>query len=333
MHRPLSFVSPRIAALLLFLFAVMFTSPRAAHAQEEQQEDEVVANLAAGRVDIIVAKDAIVIGVLEKAVEPNSRPPVIVALGSRRAGVVLGAVDWIDLVSGQSLARLSTELPTLHPNTKAALSPSLKPQTTEGIATDIEVVGLGLFDRLREMVSHLHTRIDLPADEPLVQVFLADYVQDYGPEVWLLTYFAQQNEVREGYLDTRVSRPRYEQLWPPEKGQPKTLIETRYPPDKAASILDLLRQNDPRFQHMRSADPKMAAVATLLLQGESKKILAADALQFLRASLDALAVSGQKEGIAVISEQTGFDWVLKPPEPRVPGEKARPEGAPTLVKP
>jgi hypothetical protein len=329
-HRHLG--SRRVWGLVLLL-AVTLSPLLVARAQDRVPEDEIVADLASGRVDIIVAKDAIVIGVVEKVVEPNSRPPVIVPLGSRRAAVLLGAVDWLDLVSGEPLARLSKEVANLHPRTKASNAPHLQHNGTEGVAEDIESVGLGVFERLRELVARLHAKIELPADEPLFEVLLADYLPDYGPEIWVLSYFAEQNEVRSGYLETRVSRPHYLQLWPPEKGAPKTVLETRYPPDKSPSLLDLLHTDDPRLQHVRTADPKIAAVANLLLQGATNKALAGDVIQFLRAALDAIATAGEKEGVAAIGEQTGFDWILQTPEPKAPGQKARPADAPTLQKP
>src|SRR5580658_9901052 len=60
----------------------------------EESSQEVVANLAAGRVEIVVAKDQIVIGTLQNPIEAGSVPPQIVEMAGRRAGILLGAVDW-----------------------------------------------------------------------------------------------------------------------------------------------------------------------------------------------------------------------------------------------
>ena len=78
-----------VAALLLVLACLP------ALAQEPESTEEVVANLAAGRVLVAVTKDGIVIATLENKVEPDTRPPLIVPLGSRRAAVLMGAFNWL----------------------------------------------------------------------------------------------------------------------------------------------------------------------------------------------------------------------------------------------
>jgi len=101
-------------------------------------------------------------------------------------------------------------------------------------------------------------------------------------------------------------------------------------------LLDLLRQNDPRLATVRdSSDAKLSHVADFLLQGESNKVPAADAIQFLRAALAATNPPHSRQTMAAIGTQTGFQWILPPPpEPKRPGQKQeRPEGAPTLAKP
>ena len=100
-------------------------------------------------------------------------------------------------------------------------------------------------------------------------------------------------------------------------------------------MLELLRQKDPRIEKIRASDPKMAEVADHFVQGTSNKILAADAIQFLRAALDAIAPPNARGTMAIIRQETGFEWSLAPlPEPVRPGQKPpRPPGAPTLVKP
>jgi hypothetical protein len=146
----------------------------------------------------------------------------------------------------------------------------------------------------------------------------------------------KQQEETPGYWTTRVLLPSYVQFWPPEKGQPHTLIEFAYPPESAPpTVLELLRQKDPRLEKLISSDAKMAEVARLFLQGESNKIPAADATQFLRAALDAIAPPDTRETMAIISEETGFAWVLAPPrETALPGiQAAAPPDAPSLLHP
>ncbi len=146
----------------------------------------------------------------------------------------------------------------------------------------------------------------------------------------------QQEEQDNDYWTTRVLRPTYLQFWPPEKGQPRTLVEFAYPPDNPPpTLLELLRNHDPRLEKITSSDPKMAEVANRLLQGESNKIPSAEATQFLRAALDAIAPPDAPETMARITEEDGFSWILAPPpEPKsalVP--QTRPAGAPTLMGP
>ena len=319
-------------SLAFFTASIVFPFSGARPQESQQSEEEIVSNLAAGRVVVVVAKDGIVLATLENRIEPNTLPPLVVPLGSRRAGVLLGAIDWIALDAGIHFARLDKELPKLHSQT-IKTGPRLQKEASGGVASDIEDVGLGLFERLHEVVKQIHARIDLPAQEPLVELVLADYIEGYGPEVWLLSYPLEQLPVREDYWETRVLRPRYTQLWPPEKGQPHAMMEILYPPDdRAPRLLDLLRQNDARLRGVRLADASTTALAEQLSSDDTRKALAADTTSFLRATLDAIAAPNANQVVAVISEQTGFDWILAPKE-GTKGDNARPPGAPTLIKP
>jgi hypothetical protein len=323
------------AAILVFMIVA---SPLPVTTQEtvETPGDEIIANLAAGRVVIAVVKDAIIIGTVENPIEAGTYPPIPVPLASRRVGVILGAVDWFSVTSQQVLARLDRELPRLH-SRMIPQDPRLQ-QPREGTeATDIQAIGQGILERLNQVVKPLHNKIDLPADEPLAELIIADYVEGYGPEIWQAVFPLQQDPQRGDYWDTRVLRPHYFQFWPPEKGQPRTLVEFHYPPgDTSPTLLDLLRQNDPRLVRVRdSSDAKLSHVPDSLLQGECHKLLAADAIQFLRAALAATSPPNSRQTMAAIGTETGFQWILPPPpEPKRPGQKqARPEGAPTLANP
>ncbi len=329
------FLACTTAAVICFGAALCLCAPRAvAQNPSDAPGEEIVANLAAGRVVIAVVKDAIVIGTLEDPFEPQTHPPIPVAIGSARAGVILGAVDWFSPSSQQQLARLDQELPHLH-SLLVTEKPRLNQADPGGEAADIEEIGLGLFDRLNAVTGNLHSQIRLPGDEPLAELIIVDYLPGYGPEVWQLTYSIKQEAVTLVFWHTHVLRPRYLQFWPPEKGKLHTLLEFRYPPDDASpSILDLLRKKDPRLEKIRSANAKMSDVADRFLAGDSSKILAADAVQFLRAALDAIAPPNARETVATIGIQTGFNWVLAPPpEPKKPNQQNRPPGAPSLVKP
>jgi hypothetical protein len=326
------------AAILTTLFAaVIFVSLPHVAAQQRQDVpgDEIIANLAAGRVIIAVVKDAILIATIENPIEPQTRIPAPVELSSRRAGIFLGAVEWISPSSQVQFARLDEDLPHLHGHV-ASQAPHLQQAQPNAEAADIDSIGHGVSERLNEIARNLHGKITLPPNEPIAELILADYMENYGPEIWQLTFTLQQSMQREDYFDTHIPLPRYVQLWPPEKGQPHTLVEFHYPPESATtSLIDLLRNKDAGIEKLCSSDPKMRDVRDLLLRGESNKILAVDAIQFLRAALGAVASSSSRETFATIGIESGFQWILKPPpEPKTPiQKKERPDEAPSLLHP
>jgi hypothetical protein len=321
-----------LGGLVWFLFAAPQLAPQQAPGASNE---ETVASLAAGRVVVMVVKGAILIGTIENPVEADTHPPTPVAIGSERVGVILGTVRWSSPSSQREIARLDEDLPHLH-SSAITQTPHLASDPTGGEASDLEMVGRGLLDRLNDVAQDLHSRIDMPATEPLAELILADYFTGYGPEVWQLSYPIKQQEETPGYWTTRVLLPTYVQMYPPEKGQPRTLVEFAYPPENGSpTVLDLLRQKSPQLQRLVASDPKMAGVARLLLAGESTKILPADATQFLRAALDAIAPRNTRETMAIISEEDGFSWILPPPrEEPLPGvAPARPPDAPSLLHP
>src|ERR1700759_4701299 len=139
--------APQIARFALALIACI-SAPFAVRAQQLQETptEEFVANLAAGRVIILVAKDAIVLATVENPIEAQTHVPTPVAVTSTRAEIMLGAVDWISPSSQVQLARLDRELP--HLRGAAALKPgSLGGQQSASEATDLEGVGQAVFER------------------------------------------------------------------------------------------------------------------------------------------------------------------------------------------
>jgi hypothetical protein len=293
----------------------------------------MVANLAAGRVIIAVVKDAILIATVENPIEVDTRPPTPILVSSERVGILLGADNWSSPSSKQEIARLDEELPHLRSHLLPA-GPHLQAEQGGGEATDVEALGQGLLERLNAVAQNLHGPVKLSANEPLTELILIGYVPTYGPDIWQLSYQIEQQEQDSDYWTTRVLRPSYLQFWPPEKGQPRTLLEFSYPSDNAPeSLLELLRQKDPRVEQIVASDPKMAEVAGRFLQGESNKVLAVDATQFLRAILSAIAPRNARETMCSIREDTGLEWILAPPpEPKAPGSgPERPPGAPSLM--
>ncbi len=337
---PLAPIAGVIAALPLF---AIFLSSASGQQEPQTPGQEVVANLAAGRVVIAVVKDAILIATVENPVEADTRPPAPVEIESSRVGIMLGPVDWFSPSSQQEIARLDQELP--HLKTRLVTpTPHLGQVPGGDEAADIEATGQGLGERLNQVAKGFRSKLNLPADEPLAELIMADYLGGYGAEVWQLTYDMKQEQQKGDYWETRVLRPTYTQFWPPEKGQPKTLMEFNYPVGNAPpSLLQLLRQKDPRLEKIRNTDPQMAMVATQI-QTDSSKLLAGEATQFLRAAVAAIVPSNARETVAIIGMEKGFAWVLPPPaEPERPKpaqtpqaeqqqQKERPADAPSLLK-
>jgi hypothetical protein len=327
------------AAILLLGALVCFTFPTPPAAAQQVQDvptEEVVVNFAAGRVVIAVVKDSILIGTIENQIEPQTHPPTPVQMNRTRAGILLGAVDWFSPSSLLQLARLDTELPHLHGHFTAP-NPRLNQAQTTPEATDLEALGQSLFERMNVVAGNLHGKLDWPSAEPVAQLIVADYLQGYGPEVWELSFTLNQEMQRLDYYDTHISHPAYLQSWPPEKGQPHTLVEFQYPPENSTpTLLDLLRQKDPRIEKICASDAKMREVADHFLEGQSGKVMATDATQFLRAALSVLAPPSARQTMASISFDTGFEWILRPPpEPKratAQGEQEQPADAPSLLK-
>gem|GEM_PF-384650 len=340
---PVNFVA-RVAstAILVLAFALSICATRAGAQQvSEIPREEIVANLAAGRVVIAVVKDGIVIGTVEDSIERGTLPPAPVQMSAERVGIILGADEWLSPVTQQDFVRLDRSLPGARGQFLGNKGPTLGGvQAHAGAgaeANDIEQIGQGLLQSLNGVAEVLHGRVDLPAQEPIAEMILVDYLSGYGPEVWQASYHIEQEEQAGDYWATRVLRPAYVQFWPPEKKDQRTLIEFSYPPDNApAPLLDLIRKRDPRILKIVGADPQMQDVMLQLTDGRSTSLKAADTIQFLRAALDAIAPPKSVETMALISPDHGFKWILAPPpeveehpEPQTP----RPAGAPSLAHP
>lgn len=313
--------------------AMVVAIPMGALAQSDNNggaNEEVVANLAAGRVVVAVVKDAILVGTLENPIEVQTLPPTPVLLSSERFGVFLGPADWWSPPSRREIAELNQELPRLH--TYAVSTPPHLGQSEGGDQpAEIEITGQSLQQRLNGLAGSLHAQLNLPPKEPFAQLIVADYFASYGPEIWQLSYSVDQEEQEDDFWTTRVEGPTYLQYWPPEKGQPRTLVEFDYPADSAPpSLLDLLKNQDPRVQRIVESDPMMRGVAQHFLDGTSNKVRAADATQFLRAVLDALAPPHARETVGILHPESGFRWILAPPPEAPIHRENRQPGAPTL---
>jgi len=314
------FLLPLLAALSL---AVTSAPTRA-------QEDEIVANLAGGRVVIYVARDAIIFGAIDHPLEAKSVPPRVAELGSSHIGIFFGASEW-QVPAQPKPIRLDRDIPDVRP----IGTPGYRaPDTSEA---DLETIGVNFLEKLRPLVSQLHHKIDLKPDEPLVEIVLIGYgPRDYGPEVWLVDYGAEQESVSatSDFWQTHILRARFTQLYPPEKHQPKTIVEMRFPANlQVIPLTGLIQQNDPRIAQLRSSDARFAKVVEQIERGQANKSVSHDAADFLRAALPVLA--GDAHFIeGMMGEAGGFEWIVPPEEPvdkqQRAQDKDRPPDAPTL---
>src|SRR5260221_2910103 len=304
-HNQLFSFPPFLQVLSVCICVHLWLLPSGVHAQGDAAQ-EVAVNLAEGRVVVCGAKDGIIVATADARSEPGSRQPVVVTLSALRAGVLLGAVEWIQPESSDKPIRLDSELARI---ASVALNTSGRPNYSNG-ATDIESIGVALLERVREVAGQLHHKIKIGEDEPLIRLVLVDYTPDYGPEAWTVDYHIRQDLLANDYWRTRVLRPSYNQLYPPEKGQPHTLVEARYPPANRATaapeLLDLLRQNDPRLARIRTENEVLAKSVAFVVGGESQKSLAASDADFLRAALPAVTPPETKLTMALVDFDRGL---------------------------
>ena len=315
-------------AVLAFLGA----RPRAA-AQLQAPEDEIVANLAGGRVIVHVARDGnIVFAAINQPVEAGGVPPRVLEVDSMHVAVLLGASEW-RLPADPNPVRLDRNFERVR-----GRDPKYQYNTDEA-EPDLETIGVAVLEKLRPLTSQLHHKIDLPADEPLLEMVLIGYApNNYGPEVWTVEYRVQQEQVstRSEYWQTRILRPRFTQIYPPEKHAPRMIVEARYPADlKAPTLMALIQGNDPTIAQLRGSDARFAKVIDAVDKGQAQKAVPADAADFLRAVLPLIA-DKQTFILAKMEEQHGFDWIVPPDEPverakkSTEEDKNRPPDAPSL---
>jgi hypothetical protein len=303
-------------------------------AQTQEREDEIIANLAGGRVIVHVAKDeAIVFAAIDQPVETGSVPPRVTDIDSTHVGVLLGASEW-RIPADPKPVRMDKDFQRI-----AGRDPRNRSDPSEA-EPDLETIGVSFLEKLRPLVGQLHHKIEIAGDEPLFEVVVIGYAPNhYGPEVWTIEYRVQQQEVgtRAEYWQTRILRPRFTQLYPPDKHAPRTLVEARYPSTlKGPTVMEMIQGNDPRVAQLGSGEPRFAKLVETVGRGQAQKAVPLDASDFLRALLPQIA-GKQPFVLAKMDEEHGMDWIVPPEEPMDKAEKAkeekeRPAGAPTLRK-
>jgi hypothetical protein len=314
---------------MCLIFFASIASAQIVSAQERERGGEIVANLAGGRVIVHVARDKIIFAAIDQPVEANSVPPRVMSIDSTHIGVLFGASEW-RLTADPKPVRLDRDFPHISgKNPNYASDP-------EEIAPDLDTIGVAFLERLRPLVSQLQHKIEFKPDEALFEVVLIGFApDDYGPEVWTIEYRIQQEEIatRGDFWQTRLLRPRFTQLYPPEKHAPKTLVEVRYPvtaQPQEPSLQQLIQGNDPDIDKLSHGEPQFSKVLEEIDRGQANKAISQDATDFLRAALPLIA--GKSKFILGTMNERGFDWVVPPDEPveKAKEDKNRPPEAPSL---
>lgn len=317
--------SGRNGRLLALAFAFFLVIALPISAAQEKQGGEIVANLAAGRVVFCVAHDAIIVAATSGGGEVGSRPPTVLPVSPGRIGVLLGAIEWTVPATGKT-TRFDADLPSVAAN--ALRRPA---QKAVDEPTEIEDIGVAMLEEIRPMVEQIHHKLDLATDEPLVELVLADYVQNYGPEIWTLQYRVRQENLGSDFWQTRILRPAYFQLYPPEKGQPHTFVEADYPANVARlDLADRLARHDPRFERIANSSREMSQAFTLIAEGNSAKALSSPISDFMRAAIPLAGGDNQNLVMALLDMERGFQWILAPQRPIPAGKAPSEPSAPSL---
>jgi hypothetical protein len=338
MKRILAMPLGHFAAILLsgvIAIAAVWLCPRAgAQGQSKQREDEIVANLAGGRVIVHVTKDDIIVfGAIDHPVEAGSIPPRTMEVDNTHIGILLGASEW-RLPADPQPVRLDRDLQRI-----GARDPHNEADPT-GAEPDLETIGVSFLETLRPLVNQLHHPIEIAADEPLFELVIIGYApHHYGPEVWTVEYRVQQQQVgvRAEYWQTRILRPRFTQLYPPDKHAPRAIVEARYPASlKGPTVMEMIQGNDPRIAQLRGGEPRFAKVLEAVDRGQAQKAVSLDASDFMRALLP-LVAGNQPFVLGKMDEEHGLEWIVPPEEPvnkaeKEKQDKERPADAPSLRK-
>jgi hypothetical protein len=320
---------PKTRNRLLILLCVVLFGGDKIYAQK--QDDEIVANIAGGRVIVHVAKDAIIFAAIDLPVERGSVPPRVMEIDATHIGVLLGASEWRSPADPKPM-RLDRNLPHFgNKNTRYGANAG------EG-ESDLETMGTAFLEKLRPLVSRLHHKLDFPADEPIFQLVVIGYAPgEYGPEVWVLEYRMEQEEVatRGEYWQTRLLRPKFTQIYPPEKHAPREVVESSFPGGlKGPTVTGLVETHDRRLARMTEGEPRFTKVLENLQRGQANKADPVASADFLRAVLPLLAGEASYF-MGNLSVRGGLEWIVPPEEPveKTKEDKDRPPEAPSLRRP
>src|SRR5277367_5005431 len=120
---------------------------------QDTRENEVVANLAGGRVIAHVSQEMISFAVIDHPVEKNSAPPRVMSLDGTHVGILFGAGEW-QVSAEPKPVRLDHNFERV-----SKLDPRYQ-SYPDDTAPDLESVGIGFLERLRPLVGQLHTKLN-----------------------------------------------------------------------------------------------------------------------------------------------------------------------------
>jgi hypothetical protein len=298
----------------------------------QDRDDEIVATLAGGRVIVHATRENVIfIAINEPIEEAGSVPPRVVSLDSHHIAVMFGSSEW-RIPAEPNPIRLDKQL------ARIANQDSRYAGSYNGDAEpDLETIGVAFLEKLTPRAARLQHKLDFPADQPLFELVVIGFgPAGYGPEVWTMEYRMTQEMIstRGDFWQTKVLRPRFEQIYPPDKKAPKRLVETCYPGAcKGPTLQQLIEGSEPSLAKLSGSDPKWAKAVELIAKGQAQKAVTAAAAAFLRAAIP-LIYKNRQFVMGTFEEQHGFDWVVPPEEPveraKKEEDKNRPPEAPTL---
>lgn len=322
----------RLLRASLLMIAPTLALPVSFRAQN--QDDEIVATLTGGRVIVHATREVITFAVLDEPMEAGGAPPRVVSLDTHHIGVLLGAEEW-KMPADPKPIRLDRGTPHI-----GGQDPAYRGSYNGEAEPDLETIGVAFLEKLTPLAARLHHKLDFPADQSLFELVVIGFgPQDYGPEVWLAEYRMTQAMIasRGDYWQTRVLRPRFVQIYPPEKHAPRKLVETCYPGEcKGPTLQQLIEGNEPTLEKLAKSDPKLLKAVNFISEGQAQKAAAADATGFLKLAIPQL-YADHHYIMGTFEEQRGFQWIVPPTEPvekveKAKEEKNRPPEAPTLRK-
>ena len=319
-----------VGRILLSLSIAMGALAMVTPAHPQDKDDEVVATLTGGRVIVHATSESVTFIAIDEPIEVGAAPPRVMTLDGRHVAVLLGSSEW-RIPADPTPIRLDKGYASV-----GGADPKYQSSYNGEAEPDLETMGVGFLEKLSPLAARLHHKLDFPADQPLLELVVIGFgPREYGPEAWTVDYRMTQTMIAThgDYWQTRVLRPRFTQLYPPEKKASHKLVETCYPGEcKGPTLQQLLEGNEPTLEKLARSDARFLKAVDLINKGQAQKAAAPDVVGFLRAVVP-LLYTGHRFVMGTFEEEHGFNWVVPPDEPiekAKKDDKSRAPEAPTL---